>query len=459
MVKKFIISLLLSTVSLTGFSQTLTHSPYSRFGLGEMQFQGFADQRGIGQMGYAQRNSLSLSLLNPASYSALRMTNFRFGVKSGLGTMTQGDQSIQTNNASLNYLVLGFQVNKQKDWGVVFGMLPYSSINYDIQYDQNSDTAIGNVNNSLIGSGGLTRIFLGTGKEIGDNFSLGIQGSFLFGQKRLDRIVDFDDASGFLDYKESATDFIQGVSVEAGAQAFFPGKFIRTRKIKATDSTAARVDRDTTFIKHNFGLTYKASTNLDVKRELFGRTVFLQGTQETIRDTVSFEDGIGGKYTLPAEIGFGYMLKESNEKWRIGFDYTFRLWSQYISSLDLTNYEDEHQLSVGFGYRPSVKFYDEKTSFIAKTEYRAGAFYRTGYLKLNNTMIPEYGISLGFGIPLRMRTVTEEFKFQTVFSSLNFSIEFVRRGTTNNNLIQEDYVNFGIGVSLNDKWFNKRKIQ
>ncbi len=457
MVKKLVF-LILSAFTTISYGQTITNSPYSRFGLGEMQFQGFADQRGLGQLGFAQRDALNISLLNPASYSALKMTNFRFGARSGFGEIKQGDQVLDVNSASLAYLVLGFQINKQKDWGVVFGMLPYSSVNYNIQFN-NTDTSIGDVNNSINGSGGLTRLFLGTGKEFGDYFSVGVQGSFLFGQKRAERITDFPDASPFLDFKESTTDFVRGASVEAGAQAYFPGKFIRKTSIAGTDSTKTSTRRDTTFIRHNFGLNYSLSTNLDVKRDQFSRTILIRGTQEYTRDTVQFDGGIGGKYTLPSSIGFGYMLNESNQKWRLGVDYTMTLWTEYESSFGSQKLKDEHQVSLGGAFRPSLDFNSKKNRLFKNTEYRIGGFYRTGYLELENNTISEYGISLGFGIPLKIRTVNEDFRFQTVISSLNVSIEYVKRGTLNNNLILEDYLNFGFGVSLNDKWFNKRKIQ
>ena len=36
--------------------------------------------------------------------------------------------------------------------------------------------------------------------------------------------------------------------------------------------------------------------------------------------------------------------------------------------------------------------------------------------------------------------------------------EFGKRGTTDNNLIEENYFNFRLSLSLTDLWFIKRKI-
>ena len=42
-------------------------------------------------------------------------------------------------------------------------------------------------------------------------------------------------------------------------------------------------------------------------------------------------------------------------------------------------------------------------------------------------------------------------------SEINLSVEVGERGTTNNNLIKEQFLHFQIGLSLRDIWFVKRK--
>jgi hypothetical protein len=42
---------------------------------------------------------------------------------------------------------------------------------------------------------------------------------------------------------------------------------------------------------------------------------------------------------------------------------------------------------------------------------------------------------------------------------LNFSCSFGKRGTTENNLIEENYTAFGVNLTLYDFWFLKRKFQ
>ena len=55
------------------------------------------------------------------------------------------------------------------------------------------------------------------------------------------------------------------------------------------------------------------------------------------------------------------------------------------------------------------------------------------------------GLTLGFGLPI-----------PGAFSNINIGFEFGKKGTTNANLVQENYGNLSIGLSFNDKWFNKK---
>jgi len=44
------------------------------------------------------------------------------------------------------------------------------------------------------------------------------------------------------------------------------------------------------------------------------------------------------------------------------------------------------------------------------------------------------------------------------FSNINLGFELGKRGMASENLIEEKYFKINIGLSLNDLWFQKRKI-
>jgi hypothetical protein len=55
-------------------------------------------------------------------------------------------------------------------------------------------------------------------------------------------------------------------------------------------------------------------------------------------------------------------------------------------------------------------------------------------------------MSFGVGLPVG-----------NVFSNANIGFEFGKRGTQKQNLIQENFYTLKISLSLNDRWFEKRK--
>ena len=72
-------------------------------------------------------------------------------------------------------------------------------------------------------------------------------------------------------------------------------------------------------------------------------------------------------------------------------------------------------------------------------------FEDTGVL-FNNQPLKENGISFGVSLPM------------AGYSNANIGIEFGKRGSQDNGLIQESYWNLIVGLSLNDIWFIKRKF-
>ncbi|MCF8339273.1 MAG: hypothetical protein K9I74_14985, partial [Bacteroidales bacterium] len=60
----------------------------------------------------------------------------------------------------------------------------------------------------------------------------------------------------------------------------------------------------------------------------------------------------------------------------------------------------------------------------------------------------EFGISFGVGLPIKNSQ-----------SSINLGVEIGQRGTTDNNLIEENYVKFTLGLAIFERWFLQRKYQ
>jgi len=134
--------------------------------------------------------------------------------------------------------------------------------------------------------------------------------------------------------------------------------------------------------------------------------------------------------------------------WFIGAEYTSQKTSNFSNELfDNSNttqtFEDASGFSLGGFYIPK---YNSFTSYLKRVVYRAGVRFENTGLKINDESINEFGMSFGVGLPIG-----------NLFSNANIGFEIGKRGTVDNNLIQENFINFQISLSLNDRWFNKRK--
>ncbi|HWJ90708.1 MAG TPA: hypothetical protein VNR87_06330 [Flavisolibacter sp.] len=121
------------------------NSPYSRYGLGDMANQSNITSRGMGGISAGYADILSINFNNPASYSQFqtfleqRSKNVSMGrviLDVGLDfsnrtLITPGTTSRYTSSdAYFSYLQVGLPI--RKNWGLSFGIRPFSRIDYKI---------------------------------------------------------------------------------------------------------------------------------------------------------------------------------------------------------------------------------------------------------------------------------------------------------------------------------------
>ena len=148
---------------------------------------------------------------------------------------------------------------------------------------------------------------------------------------------------------------------------------------------------------------------------------------------------------MPSKTSFGVGISKE-KKWFIGAEYTSlgsSVFSNDLISIDNSEFEDSSKISFGGFYIPD---YASFSKFWNRVVYRAGFYSEKTGLVINDESINEFGISFGLGIPAG-----------GLFSNVNTTFEFGKRGTTNENLVEENFVNIQLSLSLNDRWFVKRK--
>jgi hypothetical protein len=148
---------------------------------------------------------------------------------------------------------------------------------------------------------------------------------------------------------------------------------------------------------------------------------------------------------LPSKVTFGSGFGEV-KKWLIGAEVSFQSTSNLgnrFNDIDNVKFENATRYSLGGYFIPN---YNSYSSYFKKVTYRGGLRYENTGLIIENKSIEDFAVNLGLGLPLG-----------GTFSKVNVGLEIGKRGTKYANLVEENYVNLSIGLSLNDRWFVKRK--
>jgi len=421
MTKKIVLSFALLLSGFLGFSQENTSSPYSYYGIGDVRFRGTIDSRSMGGLNLTG-DSISLNLQNPASYSRLELMNFSVGGTSTFNNLKNANTSEKAQRTSIDYLAVGIPMGK---FGAAFGLIPYSAVGYKI----NTISTSNNIerNNQYTGDGNINRFFIGAGYAINKNLSLGINVEYNFGEVNntiREIITDLDNGNNLqLGTREINTSRANGLTLNLGMfyERQITEKLNFYSSINYIPQTKLNVSNS-----RNIGLfTFTPSGDEFITQS---QDIAIPDSEIIIPSRLSISNGIGQKY-----------------KWMIGAEVSFAntgAKNNFFSENLNATYKNSQRYIVGGYYIPK---YDSFNSYFSRVVYRAGFRYDTNGLVINNQTIKDYGMNFGLGLPLGV-------------SKIDIGFEFGKQGTTSNGLIEENYFNLSIGLSLSDKWFRKSLI-
>lgn len=427
MINKILVAFLLLT-SVTFLAQRTNSSPYSYFGIGEEFSETTVEQSSMGGIGVAFNHYKYLNFTNPAAYSDLRYTTYSFGILNNDLTVKSGTSKQNVNSTSLSYFALAFPIGNKA--GLSIGLQPVSSIGYSLTNSMTDNNGELSEISSFSGNGGVNRVYSSFGIKVAKGFSVGLEADYNFGN--VDNSILNRRSNVSLGTKFDEITVIEGTSVKLGVQY---QKELKNKLIL------------------NAGATFKLGNSLNVTGDDYLYSLTFNGSgSESPRDTVS-SNKIDGKFNLPLKSIVGVGIGRS-DNWYAGLEYENQ---EAISTTGLVastsgayRYGSSNRVSLGGFYLPKI---NSISNYWNRVTYRAGArFEKSGLMvdgsgnNTNFTPIDDFGISFGLGLPLQR------------LSSVNLGFEFGKRGTTNNNLIEENYFNFRLSLSLTDKWFEKRKI-
>ena len=411
--------LLLCTIQVSG--QSRISSPYSRFGIGDLMNNNSVSNMAMGGISYGLSSPYFVNPANPATYMSFDTLSFIFdvGAHANQTKLITNDLSQDATYASLAYLKFGFPVTRW--WRSSFGLLPYSNTGYNM-IDEEVEENIGSVSRSYQGSGGYNQFYFGNSFALNKNFSVGFNLTYLFGTVDKSRATTFPDSAYRLNYKEISSTKLHDLSLNYGLYYKWQGE---------------------NGYQLGAGLVFSNGTNISATENLLGYRYFLSSTGiDQVIDTLLNKPSVKGQIFLPGSIGGGLTFGKS-DKWLVGADYQLQMWNKYTYFGVSDSLKNSMRISLGGEYTPSAS---TVSSYLQRITYRAGVRYSNSFLELRGQQINEFGISFGFGLPLpRTR------------STINFAAEIGTRGTTNANLIKENYVRFTLGLSIFERWFIIRK--
>ena len=422
------------------------NSPYSRYGLGDVVPNQNVVSRGMGGIVAGYSDYQSINFVNPASLGNVRSTIFDLGGDidiRNLKSNTSPDK-FKSVNTIISYLQLGFPIGSEKMgkkgnfWGVSFGLRPVTRINYKIEtYKRFS--GIDSMKTIYEGSGGITQANISTGLKI-KNLSFGLSTGYTFGSKDYSTQLNLiSDTVAYYQSNTATKTRFGGVFLNLGTQYEI---IMKKDDIAVKDKPVLRI-----------GAYANLKQNLTAKRDNINETINYDGNGGfTNIDTVSFSADVKGKVIMPATYGIGFTF--SKKKILFGADFEMSNWDNYRYYEQKDAVQNSFMVRAGAQYFPALDN-TPAAKYWSFVKYRAGLYYGNDYVKLNDNNRPNYGLTLGAGLPL---TSLQRLSFNRETVILNTGIEIGARGNKQSESLRENILRFSIGVSMNARWFLKPKF-
>ncbi|WP_460957686.1 OmpP1/FadL family transporter [Spirosoma litoris] len=406
-------------------AQGLGNSPYSSLGIGEMYSPGNATNMGMGGVGISNASGFYLNLQNPALLAQRRrFTVFEVGLigkSAGLSQNISNTEQSQNNVAgNLGYLALAFPASSR--WNMSLSLKPYTFVNYNTQEITSVPGTQYAAAYNYTGRGGLNKATFANGYRITNNFYLGAEASFLFGN-----VTNSADSRAVTSTTDLLVTHLNRVNY---SDVVF--KLGGAWRPKLNDKWTL-----------NLGATYDPKARIKAQQTDIYQQTSLSGLAITAPDTIRLNSN--SKATLPQQMHFGISLEKANQSLLVGVDVGLQKWSEYRTADNKAGgLVDAMTFASGVEYTPkptSNRYRDLIT-------YRAGFQYNQMPYKIGGQAINDINGSIGLSLPLGYNLVNH----------ITLALVAGQRGVLTANQIRERYVQIALGFSLNDWWFIKRAV-
>jgi len=405
-------------------AQSIGNSPYGAYGIGDVKYDNTVDISSMGGIStaYIWDFNNNFNFRNPAANTNLELTTLKVEGTNENNYYRSDFNNIKSDKHStyLSNISIAFPISRKVKFGM--GFQPYSSKSYDIVKSQAlQDSQVTQVTN-FHGEGSLSTVQAALSYQINPEFALGLRSNFYFG-----KLYDIEE-SAF-----TGAELISGYSNSYRVSAF---NFTLGTTYQKKLENNHKLTVGATYTIGNSGTLKNTYTN-STYYYLLGET---KGGEIIIDQQVNYD-----KKFLPQEasLGLGY---GKDTKWFLSAQLDYKKGESINFLGSPIFYQDSYRYSVGGWYLPN---YNNFRSYFSRVIYRYGAYYEKGGLQLNGTNINKYAITAGVTLPFEKSTINR-------MNSIDLGIELGKRGTLDNNLIRQNFINLRIGINFADKWFAKR---
>ncbi len=407
------------------FAQSGTNSPYSQFGLGLLSDPSTGFNRGMAGVALGMHESNQINYQNPASYAYTDSLTFIFDVGAAfqVTNFKEGTRKLNANNSNFEYATMAFRV--APNFGMSVGIMPFSNIGYDyFTSNKVSEGSTTYYSTSYNGTGGSRVMYVGAGWSPLKNLSIGANIGYLWGSYSRNVINAYSDENANTIGRYYSAEF-NSYKLDIGIQY--------TQKLGGKNSVT-------------LGATFSPGHTLGGSADLNEVS-----TSTNISDTTKYSHDKA--IAIPTTLGVG-LAWYHGKKIRLGADYSFQKWDGckfpdltskgYVVTTDA--YKNRHKVTLG------GEFVADATSrkYLKRVHFRAGASYATPHLKVNGHDGPkEIAATIGLGLPISNSWNNR--------SLLNISAQWAQNNATG--LIRENTFRINIGITFNERWFQKWKVE
>ncbi|ANQ49804.2 hypothetical protein KMW28_04085 [Flammeovirga yaeyamensis] len=418
--------LLLITFGSTVYAQQ-GNAPFTALGVGNPVPSTSARNQGMGYTGVGLASYGHSNLLNPATLTYNNLTLFEAGMYAEQRDLFSDSQTQQDYGGGLSYMTFAFPVSRK--WTMGVGFKPYSVVSYKFYQ---TDTLYAPVNGSQIptgfygiqneGKGGINQVYFSNGFKVSKWLSVGLELAYNVG------VIEKVTKTELLN---NTSDFISGRGVRLNYRGLMYKPGIYISKHFGPKDKGSRI---------NFGGTYTFQQQIGVKRL---EDIQTRSTSDLIlnRDTIIVDDSQYATFPTELALGFSY---EIVGKMAIAVDYTKQSWSEFEDYNGTKGLYDAFRLGVGIEYTPD---YFSASSYWKRLTWRGGFRYGETPYQVYDEKIKEYVVTAGVEFPMG-------------FSSLAVSGEYgwMRSDIQQASSFEDRHYRLNIGVTINDRWFVRRRI-